>query len=238
VVLEDAQIGIGGTRAKVRLPSGPIEVDLPLVGDFNLENLLVACGVAHALRIAPDAIAAGAASCAQVPGRVERVGAEIPGAPTVIVDYAHTPDAVEKLLRALRPLTGGRLITVFGCGGDRDRSKRPLMAEAVARWSDRVIATSDNPRTEDPASILADVERGLAKLTRAEPDALDGAEGSFVSLLDRRRAIELAVRIARPDDMVVVAGKGHEDYQIVGREKLPFSDPAEARRALENRSRS
>ena len=238
VVLEDAQIGIGGTRANVRLPSGPIEVDLPLVGDFNLENLLVACGVAHALGIAPDAIAAGAASCAQVPGRVERVGAEIPGAPTVIVDYAHTPDAVEKLLRALRPLTGGRLITVFGCGGDRDRSKRPLMAEAVARWSDRVIATSDNPRTEDPASILADVERGLAKLTRAEPDALDGAESSFVSLLDRRRAIELAVRIARPDDMVVVAGKGHEDYQIVGREKLPFSDPAEARRALENRSRS
>ena len=236
VVLEDSDVGIDGTRARVRLPSGPLEVDLPLVGDFNLENLLVACGAALALALAPDAIAAGVAGCAQVPGRVERVGAEIRGAPTVIVDYAHTPDAVEKLLRAMRPLTGGRLITVFGCGGDRDRSKRPLMAEAVARWSDRIIATSDNPRTEDPERILADLERGLEKLVRAEPDALDEATGSFVSLVDRRSAIELAVRIARPGDMVIVAGKGHEDYQIVGREKLPFSDPEEARRALSNRS--
>ena len=232
VVLEDANVDIDGTRARIRLPSGPLEVDLPLVGDFNLENLLVACGVAHALALTPDAIAAGVAGCAQVPGRVERVDAKIPGAPTVIVDYAHTPDAVEKLLRAMRPLTGGRLITVFGCGGDRDRSKRPLMAEAVARWSDRVVATSDNPRTEDPESILSDVEPGLAKLIRAEPDALDDTAGSYVSLLDRRSAIDLAVRIARPSDMVVIAGKGHEDYQIVGREKLPFSDPAEARRAL------
>ncbi|MEE9607648.1 MAG: UDP-N-acetylmuramoyl-L-alanyl-D-glutamate--2,6-diaminopimelate ligase [Myxococcota bacterium] len=237
VVLEDAQVRVDGTSARVRLPSGALAVSLPLVGDFNLENMLVACGVAVALDVEPRAIGAGITGCPQVPGRVERVGAEIPGAPTVFVDYAHTPDAVEKLLRTLRPLTGGRLITVFGCGGDRDRSKRPLMAEAVGRWSDRILATSDNPRTEDPQLILNDVVRGLAKLRRVDPDALEGAEGSFACLVDRRTAIDLAIRIAREEDTVAIAGKGHEDYQIVGRERLPFSDVEEAYRALENRGR-
>jgi UDP-N-acetylmuramyl-tripeptide synthetase len=219
----------------VRLPgrAEPLAVALPLVGDFNLENMLVAIGIACALGVPSEAIAQGIASVPQVPGRVERVGAEIAGAPTVLVDYAHTPDAVEKLLRTVRPLARGRLVTVFGCGGDRDRAKRPLMAEAVARYSDRVVATSDNPRTEDPLAILADVERGLSKLERVEPAELDARPAAYALVPDRRAAIGLALALARSEDTVVIAGKGHEDYQIVGRERLPFDDRAEARRALE-----
>jgi UDP-N-acetylmuramoyl-L-alanyl-D-glutamate--2,6-diaminopimelate ligase len=242
VRLEWADVRLDGTEARVALFSGSgtsgsrtLEISLPLVGDFNLENMLVACGAAVALEVEPEAIAAGIAACPQVPGRVERIGAEIPAAPTVVVDYAHTPDAVEKLLRTLRPLAGGRLITVFGCGGDRDRSKRPLMAEAVARWSDCIIATSDNPRSEDPMQILAEVEKGLARHRRVEPEVLESTASGYALLLDRRAAIQSAIRIAREGDMVVIAGKGHEDYQIVGRERLPFSDCEEALRALAER---
>jgi UDP-N-acetylmuramoyl-L-alanyl-D-glutamate--2,6-diaminopimelate ligase len=237
VTLEAADVRSDGTRARLRLPSGRLDIDLPLLGDFNLENLLVASGVAVALGVPAAAIAAGAAGCPQVPGRVERIETDVPGAPTVLVDYAHTPDAVEKVLRTLRPLTRGRLITVFGCGGDRDRGKRPLMAEAVARWSDRIVATSDNPRSEDPLRILEDVERGLVKRERVDPAALAGAQGGYSVIVDRREAIGLAIALAGPDDTVVLAGKGHEDYQIIGGEKLPFSDRDEARRALRRRSR-
>ena len=232
VWLDQAELTLAGTRAQLRLPSGPLAVDLPLLGDFNLENLLVATGCAIALELAPEAIAGGAARCPQVPGRVERVDPNRPDSPTVLVDYAHTPDAVDKLLRTVRPMARGRLIAVFGCGGDRDRGKRAPMAEAVARWSDRAIATSDNPRSEDPERILDDVVAGLRGLERVEPSALDAAARSYARLVDRREAIALAVGIARPEDTVVIAGKGHEDYQIIGRERLPFDDRSEARRAL------
>jgi len=232
VKLVSAECGLEGTRASLALPSGPLDVSLPLIGDFNLENLILACGVAVALGIPPEQIAAGVAGCRQVPGRMEVVRSEEPGAPTVIVDYAHTPDAVEKLLRAVRPLCRGRLITVFGCGGDRDRAKRPLMARAVASASDRTLATSDNPRTEDPLQILRDVEAGLESLERVEPEQLDAHAASYVVIPDRRAAISLAIGMARAEDTVVLAGKGHEDYQIIGREKLPFDDRNEARRAL------
>ena len=232
VTLLDSEVRMDGTRARVRLPSGEVELTLPLIGDFNVENLLVACGIAVALGAPAEAITSGVATCPQVPGRVECIDAGVPDAPTVVVDYAHTPDAVEKVVRTLRPLTPGRLITVFGCGGDRDRAKRPLMAEAVASLSDRVIATSDNPRTEDPERILDDVEEGLRKLHRVAHEALGETDGAYSRLADRRRAIEVAIAIARPEDTVVIAGKGHEDYQIIGRERLPFSDPDEARRAL------
>jgi UDP-N-acetylmuramoyl-L-alanyl-D-glutamate--2,6-diaminopimelate ligase len=121
---------------------------------------------------------------------------------------------------------------VFGCGGDRDRSKRPLMAEAVARIADRAVLTSDNPRTEDPHAILCEVEQGLGAMQRVEPQRLAEAERSYATLVDRRAAVELAIQGARPGDTVVIAGKGHEDYQIVGRERLPFDDREEARRAL------
>ncbi len=235
VTLESAEVRLHGTSARVRTPAGPLELSLPLVGDFNVENMLVACGIGVALDVDGDAIAAGVAACPQVPGRTERIGAEIPGAPTVLVDYAHTPDAVDKLLATLRPLARGRLITVFGCGGDRDRAKRPLMAEAVARWSDQIVATSDNPRTEDPEQILRDVEGGLRSRPRVEPDALDTGDGGYAVVTDRREAIRAAIGIAgaRRDDIVVLAGKGHEDYQIVGHERLPFDDRLEARVALE-----
>jgi UDP-N-acetylmuramoyl-L-alanyl-D-glutamate--2,6-diaminopimelate ligase len=234
VRLESAEVSLSGTRARVLLPGGPLELSLPLVGDFNLENMLVACGVAHAAGASPAQIAIGVNSCPQVPGRVERVRWDGPG-PTVFVDYAHTPDAVEKLLRALRPLCRGELVAVFGCGGDRDATKRPLMARAVAAYADRVIATSDNPRTEDPERILDQVEAGLASLPKLAPEQLAGARG-YARISDRRAAIETAVRIAREGDTVVIAGKGHEDYQIIGRERLPFHDGEEARRALRRRS--
>ena len=222
VKLLSAEVSLAGTRAAVELPRGRADIALPLLGDFNLENLLVSCGIAAALELPLDVIEKGIAACPQVPGRMEIVGAELSGVPTVIVDYAHTPDAVDKLLRAVRPLAHGRLITVFGCGGDRDRSKRPLMAEAVARWSDRVVATSDNPRTEDPEQILRDVEAGLTTLQEVGADDLDRREGSYLTSVDRRAAIARAIEIAQPNDTVVLAGKGHEDYQIIGREKLPF----------------
>lgn len=233
-----AETGLDRTRVSIEIrgesdgAGTQLDLELPLLGDFNVENLAVAVGVAWGLGVPSDAVTAGVAGCPQVPGRVERVVAGGPDAPTVLVDYAHTPDAVEKLLRTLRPLARGRLVTVFGCGGDRDRSKRPLMAEAVARFSDRAVATSDNPRTEDPAAILRDVEAGLGAMRRVEPIALADAERGYSAILDRREAIELAIGLGRAGDIVVLAGKGHEDYQIVGRERLPFDDREEAARAL------
>jgi len=235
VTLEHAEVRLEGTRARLRLPRETVEVELPLLGEFNLENLLVAVGATLALDVDPAAVARGVAACPQVPGRVERVPWEGPG-PTVLVDYAHTPDAVEKLLRTLRPLARGHLVAVFGCGGDRDRGKRPLMAEAAARWSHRVVATSDNPRTEDPGAILAEVEKGLGSLRRVAPEALARTEGTYAVIEDRRTAIERAIATAEDGDLVVVAGKGHEDYQIVGRERLPFDDRIEAHAALARRA--
>ena len=232
VRVESAEISLAGVRARLALPSGPLELALPLVGDFNVENLLVAVGLAVGLGVPPAAIDRGVASCPQVPGRMERVGSDAKSAPVVLVDYAHTPDAVEKVLRTVRTLTQGRLVAVFGCGGDRDRSKRPRMAEAVARFADRAVLTSDNPRTEDPRAILSEVEQGLAGLTRVDASGLADSERSYAALVDRREAIELAIRTAGAGDTVVIAGKGHEDYQIVGRDRLPFDDREEARRVL------
>jgi UDP-N-acetylmuramoyl-L-alanyl-D-glutamate--2,6-diaminopimelate ligase len=232
VKLLEAEITLSGSRVLAALPTGPLDLDFPLLGDFNLENLMVACGIAVSVGIAPEQIAAGVANCPQVPGRMEVLRGEGDSSTTVVVDYAHTPDAVEKLLRAVRPLCRGRMITVFGCGGDRDRAKRPLMAEAVALESDLAIATSDNPRTEDPDQILIDVEAGLKRLRRCDPGELAAAEASYTVIRDRREAIRLAISLAREADTVVLAGKGHEDYQIIGREKLPFDDRVEARKAL------
>jgi len=234
--LVSSQIELGGTHALLEDASGAFDVALPLLGDFNLENLLVAAGIARALGLDGARIAAGAAACRQVPGRMERVRGPGSSEPTVLVDYAHTPDAVDKVLRTVRPLCRGRLVAVFGCGGDRDRSKRPRMAEAVAASADLAIATSDNPRTEDPLAILVDVEAGLASLTKVPAAELfakrDAARACYATIPDRREAIRLAITGAAPEDTIVLAGKGHEDYQIIGREKLPFDDRIEARRAL------
>ncbi len=238
VRLLESECTLTGSTARLALPGGELALELPLIGDFNLENLLVACGIGEALGVDPATLASGIAACSQVPGRVERIGPSLAAVPCVIVDYAHTPDAVDKLLLAMRPLAegrAGRLITVFGCGGDRDRAKRPAMAEAVAKSSDRTIATSDNPRTEDPDAILRDVEAGLTRLSRVAPEELAERDGSYCVIEDRREAIELAIAIALPEDTVVIAGKGHEDYQIVGRKKFPFDDREEALRCLRER---
>ncbi len=228
---DDLSAGLDGTAATFVTPAGRLEVRSRLVGVHNLENLLCAAGLALGLGIAPDAVARGLSSCAGAPGRLERIAAR---GIAVFVDYAHTDDALARALAALRALAPRRLLCVFGCGGDRDRGKRPLMGEAAARGADQVVVTSDNPRTEDPGAIVAEILPGLERAgrSRLSPDALRRGEKGFAVEPDRRAAIALAVSAAREGDAILVAGKGHEPYQIVGKERLPFSDRDEARRAL------
>jgi len=228
----DVETSLAGTRGTLVLDGRRLPFVSPLVGAPHAENVAVAAAAAWALGVAPEAIAAGLAAAAPPPGRVERIAG--PGF-TVVIDYAHTPDALARLLDALRPLAAGALIVVFGCGGDRDRGKRPLMGEAAARRADLVVLTSDNPRTEDPARILAEIEAGV-RATGFPPLAAPRAgERGYVVEVDRRAAIALAVDLARPGDLVVVAGKGHEDYQIVGTEKHHLDDCEEVRRVLAGR---
>jgi UDP-N-acetylmuramoyl-L-alanyl-D-glutamate--2,6-diaminopimelate ligase len=204
-----------------------------LVGWTNLENILAASAVGHALGIAPEAIADGIGRLESVPGRLERIEAD---AATILVDYAHTPDALERALLQLRPLARGRLIAVFGCGGDRDRGKRPLMGEIAGRLSDLAILTSDNPRSEDPLRILEEIEAGVSasgmeKFQISDLKSQISDLGSQISdrrfyLVepDRLLAIRAAISLARPGDLVLVAGKGHEDYQILGTKRIHFDD--------------
>ena len=178
---------------------------------------VASCGL---LGLDAGTIARGISSLDRVPGRFDKVDRGQPF--SAVVDYAHTPDALKNVLENARAITGGRVITVFGCGGDRDSSKRPLMGQVAGRLSDVVFVTSDNPRSEDPEVILDHIMEGLG----------DPA-GTVERIADRRTAIDRAVREARPGDMVVVAGKGHENYQIIGKRILPFSDVDEVARALE-----
>ncbi|MGC4000615.1 MAG: UDP-N-acetylmuramoyl-L-alanyl-D-glutamate--2,6-diaminopimelate ligase [Anaeromyxobacter sp.] len=228
----DAEIGLAGIRATLRTPQGDLKLRSPLVGAHNLENLLCAAGLALALGVPPAAVEAGLAASRGAPGRLERVDGR---GVTVFVDYAHTDDALVRALAALRDLAPRRLLCVFGCGGDRDRGKRPLMGRAAAEGAELVVVTSDNPRTEDPAAILADIVPGVEATgkRRLAPAAARAGQDGFAVEADRRAAIRLAVGCARPGDAILIAGKGHEDYQIVGAEKRPFSDRDEARRALD-----
>ncbi len=229
------QSTLAGIAMDVASPSGTFTVQSPLVGQFNVYNLLGAITVALASHVPVSAIQVGVAAMANVPGRLERVGAH---APAVFVDYAHSPDALLNVLQTLRPLTKGRLITVFGCGGDRDRSKRPLMGEAVARLSDVVVVTSDNPRTENPESILDEILPGVESGFRANAGSTQVCQGSkqLVREVNRRRAIHLALQHAAADDVVLVAGKGHEDYQIIGTTKHHFDDREVVREFFGNMS--
>ena len=206
-----------GTRLTVEGPGpgSPLDLVSPLVGRTNASNILLAAAVCLELGIAPDAVAAGAAAFGGVPGRFQVVTA--PSGFRVVVDYAHTDDALRHLLRSMREITGdGRLITIFGCGGDRDPGKRPLMGRTAAEQSDHVVLTSDNPRSEDPLAIIAQVERGVRE---------GAGPGTRVTVEpDRRSAIGAALALAEPGDTVVVAGKGHEDYQILGGETIHFDD--------------
>jgi UDP-N-acetylmuramoyl-L-alanyl-D-glutamate--2,6-diaminopimelate ligase len=199
-------------------------VSLRLAGRFNVANAIAAATAADEVGVAPSLVARGLTTARPVPGRFEAVDAGQPF--TVLVDYAHKPGALEHALAAARELVGGggRLVAVFGCGGDRDPAKRPLMGEVVARLADRGIVTSDNPRSEDPSAIIDEVLTGVP-----EGEALEVE-------LDRRRAIELAVGAARDGDVVVIAGKGHETTQTIGDNVLPFDDREVARAALEARA--
>ena len=238
-----------GMRITARVPGrGHVEIKTRLVGLHNLENLLVAIGVASALDLDVDRAAKALEFEIGAPGRLERCDG--PGDDLVVlVDYAHTPDALARVLDAVREVSrpldeaGGsrviapRVVCVFGCGGDRDATKRTPMGEAVGARVDVAIITSDNPRTEAPEAIAEPVEEGVraAGLARLAPQEVASARRGYVVELDRQRAIALAVDAARAGDVVLVAGKGHEDYQIVGTTKRPFDDRVEARRALEAR---
>jgi UDP-N-acetylmuramoyl-L-alanyl-D-glutamate--2,6-diaminopimelate ligase len=218
--------GAEGIRMNVQTPSGHLDIASPLVGEHNVENLLAAIGVGVALGMEPAVMARALGSVVSVPGRFERVEAGQPF--LVVVDYAHTPDALERTLETARKLRdpGARLAVVFGCGGDRDRSKRPLMGEIAARLADRVWITSDNPRSEPPEAIIGDIVAGITG-----GPVLDRHE----TIPDRKVAIQRALDWAGAGDVVVIAGKGHETYQIIGSEVLPFDDRAQARAALAGR---
>ena len=209
-----------GVKGKLHTPQGEITFSSPLVGDYNLENFLAAVGTSLHLGMGLDRIVAAMEDFPGVPGRMERVQVSPQQNITAIVDYAHTPDSLESLLTAARPFIHGKVICVFGCGGDRDRTKRPQMGKIAAELADLVVVTSDNPRTEDPARILADVVAGIHRTAGIEVIA------------DRSQAIARAISIAEAGDGVLIAGKGHEDYQILGTEKIHFDDREQARAAL------
>jgi UDP-N-acetylmuramoyl-L-alanyl-D-glutamate--2,6-diaminopimelate ligase len=197
--------------------------------------MLAAAATALSLGFEPARIIEGLAEAEGVPGRFERVGTKDDY--LVLVDYSHTPDALANALRSARKLGPRRLLAVFGCGGDRDKGKRPLMGQAAGRLSDFAVVTSDNPRTENPLTIIEEIETGMAPLglNRIDPQKVNGSfpSGSYMVEPDRRSAIRLACRLMGPQDILVVAGKGHEDYQILGRERIHFDDREEARGALE-----
>jgi UDP-N-acetylmuramoyl-L-alanyl-D-glutamate--2,6-diaminopimelate ligase len=209
--------GLDGSRFRARMPDGELEVSTPLPGRFNVANVVAALAAARSLGVEPDAAARAVAGAGRVPGRFEPVDEGQPFA--VLVDYAHTPDSLENVLRAARELAERRLLVVFGCGGDRDRGKRPLMGQIAVRLADAVIVTSDNPRSEDPEAIIAEV--------------LAGAGADAEAVVDRRAAIQRAVELAGRGDVVVIAGKGHEQGQeFAGGVKVPFDDVTVAREAL------
>jgi UDP-N-acetylmuramoyl-L-alanyl-D-glutamate--2,6-diaminopimelate ligase len=196
-----------GSRFALLLGNESHDVVLPMIGDFNVANALAAAAAAWALGVPGDVIAARIATMPQVPGRLEIVNER----PTVLRDYAHTPDSLERAIAAVRPFARGRLVVVFGCGGDRDRGKRPEMGRIAARGADVAIVTSDNPRTEDPERILDDIEAGM-----------EGTPHERIE--DRRDAIARAIELAGADDLVLLAGKGHETYQVRGTTRLPFDE--------------
>ncbi len=224
---------VGGLSGTLVTPKGTTPFKSRLVGRFNLSNILAAVAAGIALDLPLEAIRAGIEGHATVPGRMERV-ANTRGI-TILVDYAHTGDALENVLSTLKELAGARIITVFGCGGDRDPGKRPIMGRTAAQLSDLAIVTSDNPRSEDPLAILAQVRDGITALGLREytQEQLNNgfAEKGFIMLENRREAIRLAIRLAEAGDIVLLAGKGHEDYQIIGTTKIHFDDREEAAQA-------
>ncbi len=214
VFADEIELTNEGIVSKVRTPWGNIDIRSKLLGRHNLSNILAATASALSLGLSPDSIEKGVSSLSSIPGRLERVDNHL--GITVLVDYAHTPDALKNVLQVARPLTKGRLILVFGCGGDRDPMKRPMMGRIGRKLSDILIVTSDNPRTEPPEKIIEDIEIGVFE------GAFTGK--TYFRIVDRRSAIEKAIEIAGEGDTVLIAGKGHENYQIFGKVKSPFDD--------------
>ncbi|MBS3028878.1 MAG: UDP-N-acetylmuramoyl-L-alanyl-D-glutamate--2,6-diaminopimelate ligase [Dolichospermum sp. DET50] len=224
--MSDLSYQPNGVSGILHTPNGNVDFNSPLVGQFNLENLLAAVGAVIHLGLDLQLVAHAIPSFPGVPGRMERVQINSQQDISVIVDYAHTPDSLENLLKAARPFIPGKMICVFGCGGDRDRTKRPKMGKIAADLADIAVVTSDNPRTEDPEKILQDVLAGI-------PDMVQP-----MVISDRATAIHTAILQAQPGDGVLLAGKGHEDYQILGTEKIHFDDREQARAALQQRINS
>jgi UDP-N-acetylmuramoyl-L-alanyl-D-glutamate--2,6-diaminopimelate ligase len=233
--------GINGLTFSVRTPIGAIAVASPLIGKYNVHNILAAIGAGLSLGFSPETISRGITAMKAVPGRMEKVDAG--QCFSVIVDYAHTEDSLAKLLDAVREIATGKVITLFGCGGDRDRTKRPAMGAVAVKKSTLAIVTTDNPRTEDPLAIIGEIEGGMAAAgTRiASPaEAQQAVPGKTLYLLipDRAEAISTAIKFAGPGDVVVLAGKGHEDYQIIGDTKHHFDDREVAREAIMKRKQN
>lgn len=203
----DVRLGPTGSHWTLVAPTGEVEIDLPLLGEFNVQNALAAAAVAGVLGLEPQTVADTLATVPPIPGRLEVLSR----APLVVRDYSHTPDSLRRALAALRPFVRGRLIVVFGCGGDRDRGKRPLMGRAAAEGADYTVVTSDNPRTERPEAIVAEILPGLGSAAHER-------------IVDRRAAIARALEIAERDDAVLLAGKGHETYQVIGTQRRPFDE--------------
>ncbi len=226
---ENVKLTIEGIEFDMKTPAGQIHIKSGLVGIHNVYNILAAAGAAISGNIPLDRIASGVSSVTAVPGRFERIDSGLGF--SVVVDYAHTEDALRLLLEAAGQFSPKRIITVFGCGGDRDSGKRPLMGRIAVELSDYVIVTSDNPRSEEPEKIIEDVVSGITGAIRNGKSKT----GLYAAIPDRRKAIEEAVRIAENGDIILLAGKGHEDYQIVGQEKLHFDDREEAGKAISGR---
>ena len=235
---DDIKISLEGIEARVLVPDGILHIASSLIGRFNLYNILAAIAGAIAAGIDPSGIEEGIRRMKGVPGRMEKVSK--PGEPHVFVDYAHTDDALKKAIENLSGFGGNRIVTVFGCGGDRDRGKRPIMGSVAASLSNTVIVTSDNPRSEDPLAIIGQIEEGIRreKIREVAPAELfpPPQDKVYCIIPDRKTAVETAVMTARPADIVLIAGKGHEDYQIVGKERFFFDDRIVARESLARRS--
>lgn len=230
VAVREARESLAGTVASLTTPAGELELRSELVGNFNLKNILGAVGVAMALRISGEKIVDGLAQAQAAPGRLERVPA--PAGVSVFVDFAHSPDALANVLQTMRSLTTGRLIAIFGCGGDRDRGKRPLMGKVAGALADVVVLTSDNPRSERAADILRDIEAGILETTlprmRIETILRGEALRGYDIVPSRREAIRETIRHALPGDVVLLCGKGHETYQITPEGRFFFDDRLEA----------
>lgn len=222
VTANDIEVGIDGISMTLVTPAGSVKIRSALTGLHNVYNILAAAAVAIEERFDLETVAVGVANLQSVPGRFEKVDVGQPF--TVAVDYAHTEDALINVLKAARALTNGKLITLFGCGGDRDEGKRPLMGTAAFSLSDKVVVTSDNPRTEPPDKIIEDILKGIDK---------SKSPGKQMRVIpERSEAIRAAIKMAEPGDLVLIAGKGHEDYQIIGNRKTPFDDRQEAATAI------